>query len=60
MTKATKNAIAKYGEELCRKAYDLNVQGEGASTIQYYLGFKCFAAANAAINAGCELVTGTR
>lgn len=60
MTKATKRAIEKYGEDKCRNAYRLNhEQGEGPMLIGGY-GKGCVARANAMIDAGRELATGSR
>lgn len=55
MKRSTKNAIATYGLDRCKRAYHLNhVDGEGASTVGIYLGMTT-RQADAAINAGREL-----
>jgi hypothetical protein len=55
MTKNTKAAIAKYGFETCRKAFDRhNLNGEGANTVGFYLKLTT-RQADAAINAGREI-----
>ena len=64
MTQATKQAIKKYGKELCLEAYRYSKDGEGPSTIAQYLGLKTkngaigASMANSAINAGYELACG--
>ena len=54
MTKATKNAVAKYGIENCRRAYALTLDGSGAGYV-----VACFdvhyRTADSMINAGREL-----
>ena len=52
-----KRAIAKYGEAICRTAYDLNRRvGEGANSISHQVsGLNTTRQADAAINAGCWL-----
>jgi hypothetical protein len=60
-TTATKRAVKRYGETLCRKAYELHQEhGNGARTVAYMLGLPGTNAADAAIDAGRELVTGER
>lgn len=53
----TQRAIAKYTEAKCLRAYRLNIDGEGASTIGIYLGLTTNQA-DAAINAGREIARG--
>lgn len=54
----TLRAIRKYGEKTCLEAYRLcEIGGNGASTVGCYLGLTT-RQADAAINAGRELVTG--
>lgn len=65
LTMSTRRAIAKYGERTCLEAFQLSeVMGEGANTISWFdlPGLKrgCTNAADAAINAGRELLTGQR
>ena len=58
MTRKTRAAIAKYGEETCRRAYDWHVRlGYGASGIANEISgpVRTTRQADAAINAGCEL-----
>ena len=57
LTPATKRAIAKYGEQTCREAYAMHMEGNGARTVSWSF---CILkentnAADAAINAGREL-----
>jgi hypothetical protein len=55
LTSKTKTAIAKYGIETCRKAFDRHdLNGEGANTVGFYLKLTT-RQADAAINAGREL-----
>jgi len=63
MKKSTKAAIEKYGLSVCVEAARLcDFEGEGASTISYYLGLKATnnsagtRQADAAINAGREVL----
>jgi hypothetical protein len=53
----TKRAISKYGYETCREAYEMHMQGNGASTVSYSIGVLRgnTNAGDAAINAGREL-----
>lgn len=62
-SKSTQRAIAKYGEEACRKAYKANrIDGEGP----YSIAFQGLAgqtithwrSADSAINAGAEILKG--
>lgn len=54
-TPATRRAVAKYGINLCLRAYKHQQAGNGARTIAIEIGFVNTNAANAAINAGREL-----
>lgn len=61
LSKATRRAMQKYGPEACLKAYWLNnVQGEGPCMIGGYSGRGVVAKAGAMIDAGREMVTGSR
>lgn len=53
----TRRAIAAYGAQACERAYEMNLRGEGASTIAFTgpATIKTTRQADAAINAGCEL-----
>ena len=56
----TQRAINSYGHDACRKAYRLHVvDGEGASTIGFYLNLKT-RQADAAIDAGREIEASLR
>ncbi len=51
-SRKVKQAIAKYGEQVCRDCYRLNSEiGEGANTIGFYKGLTT-RQADAAIDAG--------
>lgn len=55
MTRNTKNAVKKYGAEVCREAYHIHsVDGEGSGTVAACLSMT-ISQADAAINAGREL-----
>lgn len=64
-SKAAKAAVAKYGEDVCIRAYSLHRAGEGANTVAHYCGIKdvrgnySTQGADAAINAGREYFTGS-
>ena len=63
LSAATRRALRAYGERICLYAFSLNEQGEGAHSIalSYIPRFnERVQAADAAINAGRELITGTR
>lgn len=54
-TSKTRDAITKYGRQICAKAFALHhLDGEGANTVGGYLGLKT-RQADAAINAGEEM-----
>ena len=57
-TAKTRRAIKTYGFRACVEAHRLNVSGEGAATIaqQYPLNLKTTRQADAAINAGREII----
>jgi hypothetical protein len=60
LTRASRAAVAKHGLEACLKAYYLNhVVGEGPALIGGW-GRGGVARGDAMINAGRELVTGSR
>lgn len=54
MTKNTARTLKKHGEYLCARAYTLNRDGEGCSTIGIYLGVH-WKTADSLVNAGREL-----
>ena len=55
---STRRAIRKYGEKTCLEAYRMGeIEGNGGSTVGFYLGLTT-RQADAAINAGRELVKG--
>jgi hypothetical protein len=63
MSPATRRAVRKYGRTLCEAAYRMHaIDGNGARTISYAYAplNNSTNAADAAINAGRELVTGKR
>lgn len=65
LTMPTRRAIAKYGERTCLEAFHLSaVIGEGANTISWFglpnIKQGCTQSADAAIDAGRELLTGRR
>lgn len=61
LSTATLRAVKRYGAEVCLKAYWLNnVVGEGPCMIGGYTGKGVVAKANAMIDAGREMVTGSR
>jgi hypothetical protein len=53
-SKKTRSAIQKYSVKTCREAFAFSKQGEGASTIGFYLNLTTNQA-DAAINAGREI-----
>lgn len=55
LSPSTQRAIKKYGRDGCLRAFTLNTEGEGPSTIAHYLGLSGVRAANAAIDAGREI-----
>lgn len=57
LTAKTRKAIEKYGFDACVKAYIMNLDGEGASTIAFTgpVTIKTTRQADAAINAGREI-----
>lgn len=57
MTNNTKRAIAKYGEDACREAYEMHQRGYGASGVanEGPAVLRTTNQADAAINAGREL-----
>jgi hypothetical protein len=57
MKATTKRAIKKYGIDICIEAYNLHIQGNGASTVAHSIrSLKGNTnVADAAINAGREL-----
>jgi hypothetical protein len=57
LSRATRVAIQKYGEDVCRGAYRSHLSGEGAD---YCGGYRGLRVGDAMINAGRELVTGSR
>lgn len=61
LSKSAIRTIRKYGFDVCLSAYAENRQGYGARTISYSKAFNdSTRAADAAINAGRELVEGSR
>ena len=50
----TERAIKNYGYDTCREAFRMHKQGDGASTIGFYLNLKT-RQADAAIDAGEEI-----
>lgn len=60
LSAATRNTIRKYGERECLEAWHwCDVRGEGGRTIGCMLGWSTNTA-DAMINAGRELMTGSR
>ena len=60
LSKLTRRAMEKYGPETCLKAYyENNAIGNGAGTIGGY-GRGSVSRGNAMIDAGREMVTGSR
>jgi hypothetical protein len=59
MTRSTKRAIDKYGIEVCKQAYEMHMEGNGARTVSYEIYvLNNTNAADAAINAGREIAEG--
>lgn len=59
-TTKTNRAIKAYGVDVCREAFRLHKEnGEGASTVGFYLGLKT-RQADAAIDAGREITASSR
>lgn len=50
----TRRAVAKYGRKACVDAYSIHQEGNGASTVGFYLNLTT-QQADAAINAGREI-----
>jgi hypothetical protein len=60
LSKATSKTVLAWGAETCILAYYMNVaQGEGAGIISF-LANGNYSTGNALINAGREIVTGSR
>lgn len=57
LSRATSKAVDKYGRDACVKAYEYNLQGEGP---HYCGGYRGLRVGDAMINAGREIVTGSR
>lgn len=57
LTRATRSAIEKYGEEVCISCHQMNLAGEGGSTIGITNPYITLTTrqADAAINAGREI-----